>query len=137
VLFTGFRDNPYKFVSRCDVFVLPSLHEAQPIALVEAMTVGCAIVAYDCPVGPRELLAPGTAETALTDAIECAQYGLLVPTGNVAILAKAIAQLLENASLRNKYARLGSERASHFNMKDMTEKYLKVLSAAAGIPQAL
>ena len=40
VLFLGARSNIYEFLSAIDVFVLPSLWEGQPIALVEALTVG-------------------------------------------------------------------------------------------------
>lgn len=131
VLFTGYQKNPFKFISRSAVFAFPSIYEALALALVEAMAVGCPIVAYDCPVGPRELLAPGTARPSSLHGIEQAEYGLLVPVGDVQALAKGILQLLEDTALRERYSRLVMERSAHFNLRDMVDAYFKVLSSVA------
>jgi glycosyltransferase involved in cell wall biosynthesis len=133
VLFLGFHENPFKFIARSTLFAFPSLFEAQGLALVEALAVGCPVVASDCPVGPREILAPGTKRPAHFDDIEEAEYGLLVPVGNVEILAKAIQQLLDDDRLRGRYSHLGKERALHFGVGEMVGRYLKVI-AAAGNP---
>jgi glycosyltransferase involved in cell wall biosynthesis len=127
VLFTGFQSNPHKFVARSRVFAFPSLFEAQGLVLVEAMAVGCPVVAYDCPVGPREMLAPGTRKSMGISDIEEASYGLLVPPGNVEVFAQAIMRLLEDLTLRDRYARAGKERATHFNVQEMVDKYQRVL----------
>ena len=131
VLFTGYQKNPFKFVARSVVFALPSLFEAQGLVLVEAMALGCPIVAYDCPVGPRELLAPGTSPSTPIDGIEQAECGLLVPVGNVEALAKAILRLLDDAQLRGRYSQSGRERAEHFKLQDMAEKYFTILSTVS------
>ena len=128
VLFLGYQENPFKFVARSSVFAFPSLFEAQGLVLTEAMAVGCPIVAYDCPVGPREMLAPGTSGPVCGDNIEEAAYGLLVPTGNVEVFAKAILRLLDNSQLRDKYSRLGIERARQYDPQDMADGYLRVLA---------
>ena len=127
VLFAGFQSNPHKFVARSSVFAFPSLFEAQGLVLVEAMAVGCPIVAYDCPVGPREMLAPGTRKSKEMNDIEEAAYGLLVPPGNVEVFAQAIMRLLEDPMLRDRYARAGKERAANFNVQEMVEKYKTIL----------
>jgi glycosyltransferase involved in cell wall biosynthesis len=127
VLFTGFQSNPHKFVARSSVFAFPSLFEAQGLVMVEAMAVGCPVVAYDCPVGPREMLAPGTSPPAHPWEIEEARYGILVPAGNVASLAKAILKLLGDAPLRERYSHIARERATHFNAQDMAQKYLNTI----------
>lgn len=58
VFFAGYRENPHKFVRRCDLFVLPSLFEGQGIAVLEALTLGIPVVASDIP-GPRSILERG------------------------------------------------------------------------------
>jgi len=130
VLFLGYQQNPFKYVARSTVFAFPSLFEAQGLVLIEAMAVGCPIVAYDCPVGPREMLAPGTRGPVRGDHIEEAPYGLLVRPGNVEIFAQAILRLLEDSRLRDSYSRLGKERARHFDPQEMADRYYRVLAGS-------
>ena len=133
VLFLGFQKNPFKFIVRCTLFAFPSLFEGQGLALIEAMAVGCPVVAYDCPVGPREILAPGTARPTHFDDVEEAEYGLLVSVGNVEALAKAIQRLLDDDRLRDRYSFLGRKRAMHFDVEEMAGMYLRVIAAAADL----
>ncbi len=77
----GRVDNPLKYFSKADVFVLSSYAEGLPNVLVEAMMCGCTPVATDCPTGPREVLQDGT-------------YGYLVPMHDPAAMAVAIEQAL-------------------------------------------
>ena len=58
VALLGQMDNPFPVLGGADLFVLPSLHEGQPVTLLETMTLGTAVVASDLP-GNRELIALG------------------------------------------------------------------------------
>lgn len=79
----GFTDNPLRYFSRADAFVLSSQVEGLPNVLVEAMMCGCTPVSTDCPTGPREVLGNG-------------QFGYLVPVGNPAALADGIEAALDH-----------------------------------------
>jgi glycosyltransferase involved in cell wall biosynthesis len=53
----GFEENPYKYIARAELFVMSSIFEGLPTAIIEAMALGVPVVSTDCPSGPAELLA--------------------------------------------------------------------------------
>lgn len=107
----GLQRDPAAFLRQVDIFVLPSLDECLPLAILEAMSAGKAIVATD--VG-------GVAE-----AIQDDYNGLLVAPDDAAALATAVRRLLASPRLR---ARLGAAaRRSYqerFTLENMTTQYL-------------
>lgn len=44
VIMTGNMENPFMLMKECDCFVLPSLHEGQPVSLLEARLLGLPII---------------------------------------------------------------------------------------------
>lgn len=52
----GYTANPLAEMNAADLFVLSSRFEGSPNAIVEAMSVGTSVVAFDCPHGAREIL---------------------------------------------------------------------------------
>ena len=106
----GFVDNPFAWMSRASLFVLSSAWEGSPGVLVEAMACGCPVVSTDCPSGPDEILDDG-------------RYGRLVPVGDDAALADAIAATLD-ATIDREALRA---RAREFDVDRAVERYLDVL----------
>ena len=81
----GAVSNPYAWIRKSHLFVLCSDYEGMPLALIEAMALGCPVVSTDCPGGSGEILRQG-------DRI----YGELVPVGDDAALAQAIKKTLRS-----------------------------------------
>lgn len=140
VLLAGFRENPFKYVSKADLFVLPSLYEGFPNVLVEAMACKTAVLATDCPSGPREILAPASDFNYVAYDLEEAEYGVLLPcfSGKITganeplsreekIMAGAILKMLDNQELRNKYAREGLRRIRDFASAGIAERWVEVI----------
>ncbi|MBZ0168704.1 Glycosyl transferase, group 1 [Candidatus Methylomirabilis lanthanidiphila] len=114
----GWMDNPYRYMARSAVFVLSSAWEGLPNALIEAMACGCPVVSTDCPGGAAEILQGGV-------------YGPLVPVGDDAALAEAIASVLDNPPERER----PQTRARYYSADLATERYLQILLGVAGISQ--
>lgn len=106
----GFADNPYAFMSRATVFVLSSLLEGLPNALIEALACGCPVVSTNCRSGPQEILDDGA-------------FGSLVPVGDDKALAEAIIQTLEHPPNADRLR----ARAAEFDIHTIAERYLQAL----------
>lgn len=114
VTFTGHVSNPHAYTAAADVFVLPSKIEGCPLALIEALAVGCPSIATDCAPGPRAILAGG-------------EFGVLVPPDDPAALVRALEDLLADEPRRTKLAELGRERARDFTAEKLIPRWLAFL----------
>jgi glycosyltransferase involved in cell wall biosynthesis len=66
VTIIGFRENPYKYVAKADLFVCSSLHEGFSTAVTESLIVGTPIVTTSCS-GMEELLGSDGEYGIITD----------------------------------------------------------------------
>ncbi|HYO48301.1 MAG TPA: glycosyltransferase, partial [Chloroflexia bacterium] len=93
VIFTGTRTDVARLLNAMDIFVLPSLHEAFPIAILEAMAVRLPVVATRVG-GVPEVIQDGTT-------------GLLVPPNDEQALHKSLRRLLTESQLAESLAQAG------------------------------
>lgn len=93
-----------------DVFVLPSYSEGLPIALLEAMAAGNAVIAT--PVG------------AIPDVVLPEQHGLLVPPGDATAIATAILAMdTDRASVARMQQACAARIASSFSLQRMADGF--------------
>jgi len=58
VFLLGNQTNIFPFLIRSDCFILSSLWEGFPMALIEVLSIKLPILSVDCKTGPRECLCP-------------------------------------------------------------------------------
>ena len=124
VIFCGFELNPFKYVSRCDCFVLSSDVEGFPNVLIEALACGKPVISTDCSSGPRELLAPSTdLHHRAINNYEIGEYGILTPVNDITALAAAMKKMYEDAALRRQFSEKAAGRAQQFDVDEIKEYF--------------
>ncbi len=118
----GWVDDPLQFAAHGWAFVLPSDEEGFAQVLTEAMSVGCPIITTDAQGGgPRFVTEDG-------------KYGLLVPRGDQAELAKAMVYMLQ-PDVRAHYSQLGQQRAGALSPAASANALLDFLTGQLGLEQ--
>jgi glycosyltransferase involved in cell wall biosynthesis len=93
---TGLVPDPFLYLNRADIFVLPSLRESSgSLALLEALQAGAAVIASDVDGIPED--------------VKHGESALLVKSGSAPELAEAMTNLLCNPDLRVRLANRGRE----------------------------
>jgi len=96
-----------------DIFVLSSLWEGLPLVLLEAISLGMAVVSTDCDYGPNEV-------------IENEKSGLLVPVANPNELAVAVLRLIKDEKLRTDLEVEAKKRSRYFSSDRMVSGYEEI-----------
>lgn len=110
VFMPGFLNDPSPYYQHADLHVLSSIAEGLPTVIIEALEAGKPVVSTDCPSGPREILCDG-------------QFGRLVPVGDAAAMAAAMAESLEST---HDTAALKA-RAQDFSIDKAVDRYEALL----------
>ena len=113
VAFLGFQKNPFKYLARSDIFVLSSLWEGFPNAIIEAMACGIPVVASSCPGGVDEVIEDGF-------------NGLLVLPADEKALANAILSILDDEKLAERLVKRGRCRVEDFSLSKKIREYERV-----------
>ncbi|MCM8757817.1 MAG: glycosyltransferase [Candidatus Omnitrophica bacterium] len=139
VYFMGFKENPFKYITKSKLFIFPSLWEGFGNVVAEALACKTVIVASDCKSGPREILAPDTDISYQTKKPEFAKYGVLMPVledklENIEILTekeitwlKTIKMLLKDENLIKHYREKALERAKDLDISKIIDDWYEVI----------
>lgn len=106
----GTLRDPESVIGRADIFVLPSRYEGFPNALLEAMSMGLACIAADCPTGPGEMIDDGV-------------DGVLVAVGDAEALRDAIVRLATNDDERRAIARAAPGVRERLRLADVADRW--------------
>ena len=118
VVFAGWLDDAARVYPLLDLYVAASLKEGLPLAVLEAMGAGLAVVATDV-TGHQDVVVDG-------------ETGLLVPPRDARALAAAIGALLDDPERRARMGRAGRARVGReFALAPMVAKTAEIYRAAA------
>ena len=105
-------------VADSSVFAMTSRREGFPMVVLEAMSAGVPVVAYDCPTGPRDII---------TDGVD----GRVVANGRTRLLADALAELMDDAGRRRALGAAALETAGRYGMDAIAAHWEELLAELA------
>lgn len=110
VFFLGYKDNPYPYMKRASVFVLPSLYEGFGVVIVEAMACGLPVISTKSYEG-------------IEDIIEDGVNGLLVPVADEKAMSDAIYKVLADKGFSTAVSENMLRLSSVFSVNKVGEQY--------------
>jgi glycosyltransferase involved in cell wall biosynthesis len=116
VLLPGVRLDIPNLMAASDILAMPSTWEGMPLAVLEGMHAGSAIIGSDI--------------SGIPEAVRQGVDGLLTPPGDAPALAVALRRLLEDRELRERMGASALERAkARFHIAPMMDSYEKLYFA--------
>jgi glycosyltransferase involved in cell wall biosynthesis len=106
----GLTDRLDAELAASSMFVLSSRFEGLPMVLLEAMSTGLPVVAFDCPTGPGEVVHDGV-------------NGRLVPALDADALGAAIIRLIEDPDRRRAMGAAAHTSSRRFFMPSVRESW--------------
>ena len=112
----GRTDDVEKEYCNSSIFVLSSRFEGFGMVLLEAMACGLAVVSFDCPCGPKDIVRDG-------------EDGLLVENGNIDLLASSLSRLMNDETLRQSMSKTGQKNAQRFSIDYVADQWRRLFES--------
>jgi glycosyltransferase involved in cell wall biosynthesis len=116
ILLPGPTDDVSGEMAQASIYVLSSRFEGFPLVLIEAMAKGMAVVAFDCPTGPRDI-------------VRDHENGLLIPHKDVEALSAGILEMIEDEELRRRCGEAAVDAARDYTMAAIGPRWEEMLHA--------
>ena len=115
VILLGQIENPYPFFKNAKLFVHTAKYEGLPTVLLESLTLGTPVVAYDCPTGPKDILGQNS------------EYGKLIPLNDKDTFVEKVYELMNKNEKYENYRKLSLVRANDFSMESNKAKLKELI----------
>jgi glycosyltransferase involved in cell wall biosynthesis len=101
-------------MAQASIYALSSRYEGFPLVLIEAMSKGMAVVAFDCPTGPADIVADH-------------ENGILVPPKDVEALSRGLMEMVADEELRRRCGAAAVDAARDYTMAAIGPRWDEVL----------
>ncbi len=115
VHFLGFVSNVQSYYDKASIVCMTSAYEGWGMVLMEAQANGCAVMAFDCSAGVREILSPSW------------ENGVLIKPNRIKTYATALSKLMGCDELRKRIAENGRVAVQRFSPKNSLSQWEDIL----------
>lgn len=116
IKFMGVAHDMTAVYSRASALIHTASYEGFPLVLIEAMTVGLPLIAFDCQCGPSDVIDHGI-------------NGFLIPQGDTAAMTEAITRLITDPALRRRMGEASFAKARNYSMYNILPQWETLLSS--------
>jgi len=102
-------------LAKASLFAMTSRREGFPMVLLEAMSVGLPVVAYDCPTGPRDIV---------TDGVD----GYIVPDGDTETLGAVLDRLMADEDRRRALGAAAVKKVARYQLEPLTDRWERLFA---------
>lgn len=110
----GQISNVEEYYNKASIFAFMSVSEGFPNVVGEAMSVGLAVVAYDCVAGPSDMIEDGI-------------NGYLINEDDEVVFSEKLKELMKNEELRDKFGSKARESILKYSAPSIGEKFYNLL----------
>jgi GalNAc-alpha-(1->4)-GalNAc-alpha-(1->3)-diNAcBac-PP-undecaprenol alpha-1,4-N-acetyl-D-galactosaminyltransferase len=115
VKFFGQQKNVEQYYAKSKIFAFMSTSEGFSNALGEAMTAGCACIAFDCNAGSSDMIDDGI-------------NGFLIPVGDYILFQEKLEFLMNNKDLRIQFGVKAQEKMTLFRSDKISNKFFDTIT---------
>ena len=98
-----------------EILVMTSIYEGLPLSLIEGMSRGLPLIAYDCKCGPKEIIRDGI-------------NGYLIKNGDKDSFVQKLKSLMEDSELRNEMRNNALSISRNYEILPIMDKWTKLFS---------
>ncbi|WP_051269852.1 glycosyltransferase [Flavobacterium suncheonense] len=110
----GFKENAYFYIKNAKFLVLSSQYEGFPLVILESLSFGKPVIAFNCPTGPSEMVIDG-------------ENGFLVENQNFEALTSKMNTFAQNQILYQSCCEKAKSSVSRFEKNEVAQQWLELL----------
>lgn len=115
VFLKGYSPDVISKMADASIFALTSVFEGWGLVIVEAMSVGLPVVAYQCPCGPKDII---------SDAAD----GFLVPPGEEQLFARRLSELMNDSNLRKQMGGNAILKSQTYHIEHIAQSWMELFT---------